>query len=104
MMDFILGFQLTGTIGFYTYWIPLILCAIGYISKTIYQIRDLKTYSEHKKYVPDLTVGTVLFRVFLTVTPIVNVLALSFSIGMDMLTTILNWAGSLLDLTLVSKK
>lgn len=108
MMEYynlIKGFAFTGEIGMYTYWLPLVLCAVGYSVRTFKQIQLLKVYhlDKHARYVEDLTIGTVLWRVILTVTPIVNVFALSFSLLSDMLSTVSNWLGSILDFKLVQK-
>jgi len=109
MMEYynlIKNFAFTGDVGVWTYWIPLVLCAVGYTIRTIKQIQHIKAYElgENVRYVQDLTVGTVLWRVVLTVTPIVNVLALSFSLGFDMLGWMWKWIENILDIKLVSKK
>jgi len=108
--DLIKTWSFTGEIGMYTYWLPLVLCAIGYSVRTIKQIQGIKAYRErsgkltdHVPYVHDLTVGTVLWRVLLTVTPVINILALSFSLLTDMVGQVLSWVGSVLDFKLVSK-
>lgn len=95
----------TGEIGMYTYWLPMILCAVGYSVRTFKQIQHIKVYhiDKHAGYVEDLTVGTVLWRVLLTVTPIVNIFALSFSLLSDMVSTVLNWLASILEFKLVQK-
>ena len=108
MMEYynlIKGFAFTGEIGMWTYWLPLVLCAIGYSVRTFKQIQLLKVYhlDKHARYVEDLTVGTVLWRVILTVTPIVNIFALSFSLLSDMVSTVLNGLGTVLDFKLVKK-
>jgi len=109
MMEYynlIKNFAFTGDVGMWTYWIPLVLCAVGYTIRTIKQIQHIKAYElgENVRYVQDLTVGTVLWRVVLTVTPIVNVMALSFSLGFDMLGWMWKWVEGVLDIKLVSKK
>jgi hypothetical protein len=109
MMEYynlIKNFAFTGDVGMWTYWLPLLLCAVGYTIRTIKQIQHIKAYElgENVRYVQDLTVGTVLWRVVLTVTPIVNVLALSFSLGFDMLGWMWKWIENILDIKLVSKK
>ena len=104
--NLIKNFAFTGDVGMWTYWIPLVLCAVGYTIRTIKQIQHIKAYElgENVRYVQDLTVGTVLWRVVLTVTPIVNVMALSFSLGFDMLGWMWKWVEGVLDIKLVSKK
>lgn len=109
MMEYynlIKNFAFTGDVGVWTYWLPLVLCAVGYTIRTIKQIQHIKAYElgENVRYVQDLTVGTVLWRVVLTVTPIVNVMALSFSLGFDMLGWMWKWVEGILDIKLVSKK
>ena len=100
------GFAFTGTVGMLTYWMPLALCALGYTVKTVKQIQRIKAFKGSKDgvgWVADLTVGTVLWRIFLTVTPIINVFALSFSLGIDMLSQVFKWIGSFLEFKLVKK-
>ena len=103
--EIVKNFAFTGTVGMFTYWMPLVLCAIGYTVRTIKQIQHIKAYTlgETTKWVQDLTVGTIVWRVLLTVTPIVNVLALSFSLLTDMVSQVLNWLQNVLDFKLVKK-
>lgn len=103
MMDLITQWTFTGQIGFWTYWVPLFLCAIGYIGKTIKQVRDIKNYDKHGKYVHDLTVGQVVWMIIATITPIVNVMTLTFSLGWGMLSTVGHWLNDVLDFKLVKK-
>lgn len=109
MMEYynlIKGFAFTGDVGIWTYWIPMALCAIGYTFKTFKQIQLIKAFHKDRNavtWVQDLTVGTVLWRIILTVTPIANVLALSFSLASDMLSQVFSWIGRVLEFRLVKK-
>ena len=97
------NFAFTGEVGMYTYWLPLVLCAIGYTARTWQQVQQLKAPRETSHWVPNLTIGTILWRVILTVTPIVNVIALVFGVLDDMLRTVFSWIGDVLDYELVKK-
>ena len=104
--ELIKNLAFTGNVGIFTYWIPAVLCAIGYSARTWKQVHALKNYySQKEKYgwVPDLTVGTVLWRVFLTVTPVVNVIALVFGLLSDMLHAVFDFVDKVLGFTLVKK-
>lgn len=103
--ELIKNWDFTGTMGIWTYWIPLVLCAIGYSYRTYVQIQDIKRYSKdkHAHYVPDLTVGTIVWRMFLTVTPIVNILSFSFSILEDMVRKLCNGIEWVMAVKLVKK-
>lgn len=103
--ELVRNWAFTGIIGFWTYWVPLVLCAIGYSVKTFKQIQALKNY-DHKtssRYVEDLTISTIIWRVVLTVTPIVNVLSLSFSLASDMVKQVFDWIEKVLSVKLVKK-
>lgn len=93
----------TGSIGIWTYWVPLLLCAIGYTGKTIRQVRDIKTYTKHERYVEDLTLGQVIWRVLASITPIVNIMTLTFSLGWGMLSTVASWVNDMFNFKLVKK-
>lgn len=106
LYDAIKAWEITSTVGFFTYWLPLALCALGYSVKTWKQIQLLNKYRQEKyntPWVEDLTVGTLLWRMFLTVTPIVNVIALVFGLLSDMLKTVFNWIDWVLSYRVVKK-
>lgn len=85
------------TIALFFYWIPLVVCAIGYTARTVVQINiDVQSRLEYDNkgtpeyYRPIVTVGTLFTRLFATITPVVNLLAAIFSVGYDLL----RWIGT----------
>lgn len=99
-------FTFTGQMGFWTYWLPLILCAIGYTGRTWVHANELRNPSDKwsYKYSNPITVGTIIGRILLTVTPCVNVIALVFGLSYDMLGSIFKWVGTVLEFELVKKR
>jgi hypothetical protein len=100
-------FATVGQMGFWTYWLPMILCFIGYTGRTWYQIQELrrvKTKEYEYLRASPLTVGTLLGRLLLSVTPIVNIIALVFGLSYDMMNKAGTWIGNVLSFELVKKR
>lgn len=93
-------FTSTGQMGFWTYWLPMILCVIGYSGRTWVQVKNIRN---RKSYVPPLTVGTILGRAICSVTPILNVVCLVFGLSYDMLRRCAGWVEAVLRFELVKK-
>lgn len=74
-------------IGIFLYWVPVVVCAIGYILRTLKNaasdVMAREEYIKAKKanpmdyasYNPTETVGTVLGRIFVTFIPVANLWA-----------------------------
>lgn len=100
-------FAFTGQTGFWTYWLPTILCFIGYTGRTWYQIRELKRPKKDSydySRVPRLTVGTIIGRLLLSITPWVNIIALVFGLSYDMVSKVSSWVGKVLSFELVKNR
>lgn len=78
---------------FFLYWLPLIICAIGYTQKTFKQIKeDADRRSKSPKvYFPTVTVGTILGRTFLTLCPIVNLWNATWSHAFRIVAEVIGW-------------
>lgn len=64
--------SLNGTLAICLYWIPLLVCLVGYIFDFI---RDYKADAEKYQepyYNPKLTVGSILGRLIITILPVCN--------------------------------
>ena len=96
-----------GQMGFWTYWLPMVLCFIGYTGRTWYQVQELKRSKDNKfdyPRVPPLTVGSLVGRVLLSVIPIVNIIALVFGLSYDMVNKAGTWIGNILSFELVKNR
>ena len=73
------------------YWIPLILCTVGYTVRTAKEIkhdvndRRQSDLSPHAYYYPSVTVGTIVGRLLLTAAPLINIAAFVTDLGLDMI-------------------
>ena len=106
MIDYVLTFEFNSLLGLLLYWVPLVLCVIGYSAKTWRDYREELTrradcVKTNYSYFPNLTLGVVLGRVFSSVVPGFNILALVFSVGGPMLTSVFRFFGSVLRIPLV---
>lgn len=96
--------QLNSTLGIFLYWIPAILCLIGFTLRSIVEYRQDVGESVHSYYRPQLTVGLLVLRVVASVLPGWNLLVLLFNVGYDMLAGVLRFFGELLNIPLVPKR
>ena len=105
MVKWVDSFGFTGWMGFILYWSALIVCAYGYALQTWqnYQ-KDVKKRDEDRFYHPTDTVGTVVGRVFITVIPVVNIIAAAFDVGPKLSWAFFGWIGKALDVPLVPRK
>lgn len=96
-----------GQMGFWTYWLPMILCFIGYTGRTWYQVKELKRPKKDNydySRVPPLTVGTIIGRILLSTIPLVNIIALVFGLSYDMVSKAGSWISKVLNFELVKKR
>jgi hypothetical protein len=106
MIDYVLNFQFNSLLAVYLYWLPLALCVIGYTARTWLEYREeLRRREECVKtnysYFPNLTLGVIVGRIFSAVAPGFNILALVFSVGGPMLSSVFGFFGSVLRVPLV---
>lgn len=99
-----------GWIALLLYWLPLVLCAIGY------SVRSVRRYNKDRTarakadadpkayYWPELKLGDLIGYAFVTVCPIGNLLAVIFDVGAPMIREFFWWLGSVFDIPLVPKR
>lgn len=90
------------SINLYLYFIPLVLCLIGYSFRTIddYKRDSLRDFPlQH--YVNKLTWGTIIFRLVISLLPVINILALIVDLSSTMLQKIYNRVCTILDKPIV---
>jgi hypothetical protein len=102
MIDYVKSFEFTSTLAMLIYWLPMAICLGVYLFKIIGMYRaDLGARDDDAKfYRPTLTIGAIVWRLVLSVTPAVNLFALVF----DCMADVFKWLGSFLDIPLVSKR
>ncbi len=101
MLEYVKSFEFTSTIALFVYWMPLLICAIVYLFRTIRMYKeDLSKREEAKYYSPTLTVGLIVWMIILAITPCINLFALVF----DCASSVFTWLGKVLDIPLVPKK
>lgn len=95
----------TSWIGFGLYWVPLGLCAYGYTVRTwVNYRRDITLRDTEKHYIPRDTVGTLLGRTWVSITPVVNIWAAAFDVAPPLFGSLFDWFGRLFDQPLVPKR
>ncbi len=106
MIDYVLSFQFNSLLGLLLYWVPLVLCLIGYTARTWNDykheiVRREQCVKDRYSYFPNLTVGVVLSRIFSSVVPGFNIMALVFSISGPMLASIWEFFSAVFSMPLV---
>ena len=104
MIDYIYNFEWNGLLAIVLYWVPASLCAYGYTVRTWREYQsDLR--DRHKDYyLPTLTVGVVLGRVLVTITPLLNLWAVVVDVGPQVFRSFFKWIGDILNIPLVPRK
>lgn len=106
MIDYILSIEYNSVLILASYWVPLAICLVGYTCKTWKEYhaevaRSLECQQRNIGYVTKLTIGTITSRIFATILPGFNVLAVAGDIGWPMLRTIITGITNILDIPLV---
>lgn len=130
MIDQILNFEWTGLMGFLLYWLPLAVCAVGYIIRTWRNVqKDLAQraayeawrvanpepsydetvarqswYNTRINYSPTDTIGTLIGRGLASVIPVCNLLCAACDILPKALSGFFNTIAAIFDQPLVPKK
>ncbi len=105
----LMAFSFTSYMGIGLYWLPLSVCAYGYTVRTWlnYQ-KDVKARekaeTEGKGYTPTDTVGTLIGRAIVSITPIANLWAGAFDVAPRLFSSFFGWLGRIFDQPLVPKK
>jgi hypothetical protein len=96
-----------GWIALLLYWVPLVLCAVGYSVRATRRynkdrIARAKADADPKGwYYPELKLGDLIGYAFLTACPLVNLLMVIFDVGAPMIREFFEWLGSVLGIPLV---
>ena len=124
MIDWIKNFEFNTAIAVWLYWVPLIICVIGYLIRTVQDYRkDLISRSKAEEelvafkasatenpreyrrepdpYRPKLTEGRILGRVLAAGVPVVNLCAATCDIGPPMFSRFFEMLGKTFDFPLV---
>lgn len=98
--QFLFSYDFMSALAIYTYWVPLLVCAVTYLFRFVhyYQV-DLRNCAE-KYYRPNLTIGAIIWHIILTFTPCINMLAMIF----DCAGSVFGWLGRTFDTPLVRKQ
>lgn len=85
-MDYILNLKINSTLGIFLYWLPLALCAVGYISRTYHNYQRDKTerIRPGAYYTPSDTIGTLIGRGLISIIPVANVCAATFDVAPEL--------------------
>lgn len=93
------------------YWLPMALCAYGYLLRTIYKFRRDRAQRDAEEsgqrnayYFPSLTVGTIVGYVALSVWPVANLFSAIFDVAPGLFRRFFEWCGRVLDVPLVPKR
>ena len=100
MIDYIMSYEFVSFLALFTYWIPALICLSVYLFQCIYEYRQDLEKSSKDHYHPTLTVGIIFWRIILSITPAVNLIAMVF----DTASSVFKWLGSVLNIPLVRKK
>lgn len=104
LMAWLIGFDLTGQMGLLLYWLPLGLCAYGYTARTFKRYRECCELRDAGKYFKSDTVGTLIGRAFVTLCPVMNLLAGVFDLGPRLFGSFFAFIGRAFDKPLVGSK
>lgn len=117
--NFFGAITLTNMMGIYLYWLPLLVCALGFTIRTWvnfqqdHQSRSVyETHRAEKRhtnvyvetYRPTDTIGTLIARAIVTFVPIANLWVALFDLTPMMLSRYLGAIGKLFDIPLVPRR
>lgn len=94
----------TGLLGMALYWLPLAFCLVGYTMKCWSDYRHDLAKRAERFYSPTITVGTIIGRAFLSVTPVANIFAGVFDVAPKVFGDFLSWIGRVFDKPLVKPR
>jgi hypothetical protein len=115
--NWILTFDFTSWMGFGLYWLPLSLCACGYMVRTwVNYQKDVAARDKAERemsdadrervtsYRPTDTVGTLIGRGIVASIPVANLWAACFDVAPWMLSSVFDWFSRVFDQPLVPKR
>jgi len=105
MRDWIFHYWANPWIALLLYWLPLGVCAVGYVVRTWRNVRkDLKSRDAGGAYYPTDTIGTLIGRGVVSVIPVANLCAAAFDLAPELLDRFFKWVGRVFDQPLVPKR
>ena len=94
-INFLMSFEFTSLMGILLYWLPVLVCFIGYSFRTHKEIKEdiekrdgveaAKRIGQSGYYYPTVTIGTFIGRGIATLLPVVNLWAAVFDVGYELL-------------------
>lgn len=101
IMTWIANFDFTGRMGLLLYWLPVLVCAMGYLVRTVKRYRECVAARAAGKHFYSDTVGTLIGRVTATFCPVLNLLAATCDLGPKLLSGFFQRIGKMFDQPLV---
>lgn len=95
------SFDFTGRMGLMLYWLPVVICAQGYIHRTVTRYHECIAARNAGKYFHSDTIGTLIGRVIATFCPILNLLVTICDLGPRLLGGFFTRIGKAFDRPLV---
>ncbi len=89
-------YEFNSRLAFYTYWVPMMICLLVYLWRSVLAYQHDVSHCRDQYYNPKLTLGVILLKLFLAVTPVINLFALVFDCFASL--------GALLEIPLVSHR
>lgn len=99
-IDYVINQSLSSSFAICTYWIPLIVCAVGYFIEAAGRYRTDLVNCVQSRYTPTLTYGRILATLFITLLPVVNLFTAVFNHSWS----VARFIGKVFDIPLVSHK
>ena len=97
MFEFISSYNFISTLAIFTYWIPLFICSCVYLFRGVGLYKnDLRSCTD-EHYSPGLRLSEIFWGAVLSITPVVNVLAMLF----DCMGSVFRFIGKTLNYPLV---
>jgi hypothetical protein len=99
-------FYFNSLVGFFIYWIPIVLCVVGYTIRTFRNVqKDREARArEMSNYYPTDTIGDVIGRAFVSFIPVANFWAAYFDVCPDLFSKFFKWLEKVFDQPLVPKR
>jgi hypothetical protein len=105
MIDWVMRQWANVWIALGLYWLPVAICAVGYVIRTWRNYRkDRKARDTEKFYSPTDTVGTLIGRGIVSVVPIANLCAAAFDLAPEMLGRFIERIGRIFNQPLVPRR
>lgn len=101
ILNWLATFDFTGRMGLLLYWLPVLICAQGYITRTIMRYRACLVARDAGKYFHSDTIGTLIGRAIATFCPVFNLLAAGCDLGPKLLGGFFAKIGKMFDRPLV---